>query len=301
MESRQADLDRAVRDAAAVLAGAGIESASTDAEVLAAHVLGVNRAEAARQRALGRTLTVPQSAAFRDLVHDRARRIPLQHLTGRAHLCGVTVDVGPGVFVPRPETEVTVRHALDAVLAAHAPGRAVRVVDLCTGSAVIAVAIAAEAGSAGVDIRVVGVEVSPEAVAWARRNAERHGGGRVEVREGDVARACDDLCADLEGRTDVVVANPPYVPDGAEPTDPEARDHDPALALFGGPDGTAVVAQVARTAARLLRPGGTVVVEHGEAQGPAVSRLLAASGLTGGRTHRDLTGRPRVTVARGDG
>ncbi|MGF1647872.1 MAG: peptide chain release factor N(5)-glutamine methyltransferase [Kineosporiaceae bacterium] len=293
-----ADLDRTVRDAAAVLAAAGIETAAGDAEVLAGHVLGLGRSETARQRALGRTLTVPQSAAFRDLVHDRARRIPLQHLTGKAHLRGVTVEVGPGVFVPRPETEVTVQHALDAVLAAHVPGRAVRVVDLCTGSAVIAVAVAAEAAGAGVDVRVVGVEVSPEAVAWARRNAERYGGGLVEVRAGDVAGACDDLCADLVGRTDVVVANPPYVPDGAAPTDPEARDHDPALALFGGPDGTAVVGQVARTAARLLRPGGTVVVEHGEAQGPVVARLLAAAGLPGGRTHRDLTGRARVTVAR---
>jgi release factor glutamine methyltransferase len=301
MDGRQGDLDRAVRDAAAVLAAAGIESAGADAELLAAHVLGLDRRETARQRALGRTLDVPQCAAFRDLVHDRARRVPLQHLTGKAHVRGLTVDVGPGVFVPRPETEVTVHHALEAVLDAHVPGCRVRVVDLCTGSAVIAVALATEAAAAGVDVRVVGVEVSREAVAWARRNAERYGGGRVEVREGDVAGACDDLCADLVGRTDVVVANPPYVPDGAEPKDPEARDHDPAPALFGGPDGTDVLREVAATAGRLLRPGGTAVVEHGETQGDAVIRLLGAAGLPGGRTRPDLTGRPRVTVARRDG
>lgn len=297
MDVGHLDLDRAVREAAADLAAAGIGPAAAEAEILAAHVLGVTRSEVARQRALGRLLDVPHAATFRDLVHDRTGRIPLQHLTGKASLRGVTVDVGPGVFVPRPETEVTARHALDAVLAAGVPGRRVRVVDLCTGSAVIAVAIAVEAAAAGVDVHVVGVELDHQAVAWARRNAERHGGGRVEIREGDVAHAADDLCADLVGRTDVVVANPPYIPVGVRPKDPEARDHDPALALYAGPDGMAVVRVVAATAAELLRAGGTVVVEHGEEQGPLVAAHLAAAGLGGGITHPDLTGRPRVTVA----
>lgn len=298
MDLAHLDLDRAVREAAADLAAAGIGPAAAEAEILVGHVLGVPRSEVARERVLGRLLDVPQAARFRDLVHDRTRRVPLQHLIGKATLREVTLDVGPGVFVPRPESEVTAGRALDAVLAFGSAGRPVRVVDLCTGSAAIALAVATEAAAAGVDVRVVGVEVDPQAAAWARRNADKYGGGRVEIRVGDVAGAPADLCADLVGRTHVVVANPPYVPTGVEPKDPEARDHDPALALYAGPDGMEVVRAVAATAADLLRPEGTVVVEHGEEQGPRVAALLAAAGMPGGVTHTDLTGRPRVTVAR---
>jgi release factor glutamine methyltransferase len=296
-------LDRVVREAAAELASAGIESADGDAELLAAHVVGVDRAEVARQRALGRLLTVGQVVLLRDLVDERIKRVPLQHLTGKAHLRSVTVDVGPGVFVPRPETEITIQHALEAVLAAgRTPGRPaaapVRVVDLCTGCAVIPVAVLAEARAAGIPVRAVGVEISHQAAAWARRNAERYGAGGVEIREGPVAGCWQELCDDLVGRAHVVVANPPYVPVGQEPRDPEARDHDPAIALYAGRDGLDVMRQVATAAGRLLRPGGTVVLEHGESQGEAVRALLVESGLAGPATHPDLTGRPRVTVAR---
>lgn len=290
-------LDRVIRQVTDDLARAGIDSAGAEAELLAAHVIGVDRADLARQRALGRLVSVPEAATLRDLVVERCKRVPLQHLTGKAHLRTVTVDVGPGVFVPRPETEVTVEHTLAAVLDAGATGRTVRLVDLCTGSAVVPVAVVAEAAAAGVEVRAVGVELDPQAVAWATRNAQRYGAGRVEIRAGGVAGCATGLCGDLAGRVDVVSANPPYIPDGELPKDVEARDHDPALALFAGPDGLTVVRDVAAAAALLLRDGGTLVVEHGERQGDAVAGILSGAGLESPRTHPDLTGRPRVTVA----
>ncbi len=284
-------VDSAVRAAAGVLATAGIEAAGAEAELLLAHVLRMDRRDLAKRRAVGDELLESAAARFHDLVARRARRVPLQHLTGVAHFRRISLDVGPGVFVPRPETEIAVGLALSAVLAA--PWRPVRLVDLCAGSGVIALSVVKEAAAAGVEVSAVAVELSPAAVVWTRRNVERLGAGRVEVREQGVAQCCTDL----DGRVDVVTANPPYIPDGAVPRDPEVRDHDPAVALFGGADGLDVVRQVARTAARLCRADGSVVIEHGEYQGPAVAGILQDAGFRDPVTHRDLTRRPRTTVA----
>jgi release factor glutamine methyltransferase len=245
---------------------------------------------------------------YADLVDERATRIPLQHLTGRAPFRGLDLAVGPGVFVPRPETEVVAGAAIEAaaqvaieVAAQVAAGGGadrgpVLVVDLGAGSAAIAIALAVEVPSA----RVVAAEVSEAARAWAASNIADLAPGRVDLRAVDVTSslARDDL-ADLLGRVDVVVSNPPYVPSDQEPVDPEVRDHDPEVALYGGgADGLAVPRQVIALAADLLVPGGRFVMEHADVQRAAV---LTAMDRHGGWVdvvdHDDLTGRPRYVTA----
>jgi release factor glutamine methyltransferase len=284
------DLREGVRAAAARLRDAGVASADVDAVELAAYVLEVDAAEVRRLMVLGGR-TLPGSYA--DLVDERARRVPLQHLTGRAHFRRLTLSVGPGVFVPRPETEVLVDLALVEVDRLSAAGaEAVRVVDLCSGSGAIALSVRAERPDA--DVR--GLELSPDAYAWSVANRDRLGLD-VRLEQGDATLPCFE---DWAGAVDVVTVNPPYIPVGAVPVDPEVRDHDPDVALYGGSeDGLAIPLAVARTAARLLRPGGLVLVEHADSQGESLPRRLAATGeWTDVTDHDDLSARPRVTVAR---
>jgi len=281
-------LRRLLDSATATLAAAGVPSARHDAEALAAHVLGLRRAQLIQRDGLGDT----HEAAYLELVSRRAARVPLQHLTGTAAFRHLELAVGPGVFVPRPETEVLAGWVIDAVR----PLRAPVVVDLCTGSGAVALAIAAEVPAA----QVHAVEVDPAAHAWAVRNVERCGlAARVRLHLADAGGAL----ADLEGRVDAVASNPPYIPLGCDPIDPEARDHDPAVALWSGQDGLAMVRVVAGAAARLLRPGGVLAVEHADSQGESVPRLLRGAGhWTDVQDHQDLAGRPRFTTAtRGGG
>ncbi len=277
----------ALRAAAGRMREAGIVgNPEGEALTLAAHALGVPEDE------LRRTLVLrPETAAppaFDALVEERLRRIPLQHLTGRAHFRRLALEVGPGVFVPRPETEVVVDLALAA---ADAAGPAPVVVDLCTGSGAIAFAVKDERPAA----EVHAVEVSREAYAWADRNQSRLDLD-VDLRLGDAT----DAFPDLDGEVDVVVSNPPYIPVGMVPVDPEVRDHDPEVALYGGSDdGLRVPLAVAARATELLRPGGVLVMEHADTQGEALPAALRATGAwTDVVDHPDLTGRPRVTVAR---
>jgi release factor glutamine methyltransferase len=273
-------------DAARTLAEAGVESPRVDAELLLAHVLGCSRT---------RLLTladVPDAdaARFAGLLDQRADRVPLQHLTGRAAFRHLELAVGPGVFVPRPETELLVDWALQRLDGLSGP----IVVDLGSGSGAIALSIAHEHPGA----RVTAVERDPGAIAWTRHNAlARVGAGDAPV--GVVAGDMTDpaLLSELEGRVDVVVSNPPYVPDGA--TVPrEVADHDPPLALWGGPDGLDVVRGLLGTAARLLRPGGWLGIEHADQQGTALPAVVRAhGGFTDVEDHPDLAGRPRFTTA----
>ena len=284
------DLREGVRAAAARLRDAGVASADVDAVELAAHVLEVDASEVRRLMVLGGRILPGWDAV---LVDERARRVPLQHLTGRAHFRRLTLSVGPGVFVPRPETEVLVDLALVEVDRLSAAGaEAVRVVDLCSGSGAIALSVRAERPDA--DVR--GLELSPDAYAWSVANRDRLGLD-VRLEQGDATLPCFE---DWAGAVDVVTVNPPYIPVGAVPVDPEVRDHDPDVALYGGSeDGLAIPLAVARTAARLLRPGGLVLVEHADSQGESLPRRLAATGQwTDVTDHDDLSARPRVTVAR---
>lgn len=286
-----ADLRDGVRAATTRLREAGVASAEVDAVELAAHVLGVDSSEVRRLLVLGGR-TLPSTYAA--LVDERARRVPLQHLTGRAHFRHLTLSVGPGVFVPRPETEVLVELALDEVdrVAATRPDAPVLVVDLCSGSGAIALSVKAERPVA----EVRGLEVSPDAYAWALANRDRLG-LEVDLRQGDATRPCFE---DWAGQVDVVTVNPPYIPVGAVPLDPEVRDHDPEVALYGGSeDGLAIPLAVVAVAARLLAPGGLVLVEHADSQGESLPRRLAATGEWADVVdHDDLSGRPRVTAAR---
>ncbi|MET8430400.1 peptide chain release factor N(5)-glutamine methyltransferase [Nocardia sp. NPDC004860] len=280
----------AVREAVEILATAGVHSPQADAEYLAAHVLGVDRG----RLALMPMLTPDQLEEYRKLVARRAERVPLQHLTGTAAMGEIDLAVGPGVFVPRPETELLFAWALaqlEALGHEHQP----IVVDLCTGSGALALAIA----HARPDVQVHAVELDTEALAWARRNARQladEGDTPIDLHAGDVTDPA--LLAQLNGRVDVVVCNPPYIPEDAE-LDPEVIDHDPHRALFGGPDGLSVIRPMTATIARLLREDGTVAVEHDDTNGSGVAALFAAhGGFTDIVEHPDLAGKPRFVVAR---
>ncbi len=271
-------LQQAISDAAIVLATAGIDSARTDAEQLAAHVLGVDR---------GRLMFAdPEPRAldeFRALVGQRARRIPLQHLLGTAAFGPLTLAVGPGVFIPRPETEALLEWAQTVPVR---PGGVI--VDLCSGSGALALALARYRP----DARVIAVERSEEALRYARANVD---GTTVELLHADVTDR--DVLADLSGEVDLVVANPPYIPDGAE-LEPEVAEHDPHSALFGGPDGMAVIEPIVELVSRLLRPGGQVGVEHDDSTSVATVELFGAAGVfTGIAARRDLAGRRRFVTA----
>ncbi len=275
--------DELLRAAIGHLQLAGVPDPRVDAELLLAHVLGTSRGRAQALALIGITVSVEVATRYRELILRRGQREPLQHLTGHAGFRHIELAVGPGVFVPRPETEVLVEHAL---LGLPEGGRAV---DLGTGSGAIALSIAHERP----DAEVVGVERSPEAFAWASRNRDRIGATNARIVLGDLA----DAVPEWDGTVDVVVSNPPYVPDGMIPRDPEVERFDPALALYGGPDGLDPMRAVAVTAVRLLLPGGLLAVEHGELQGAEV-RALLGDAWQDAATHPDLTGRDRVTTAR---
>ncbi len=270
--------------AAAELAAAGVDSPAQDARILLSFVSGV---ELLRLPLLTE-LDDDHARRFRQLVARRAGRVPLQHLTGRAHFRSIEVEVGPGVFVPRPETEVMTGWAIDAlasmITARHRP----LVVELGTGSGAIAKAISYELTRT--DIHAV--EISPEAAAYARRNLADT---LVELHVEDMTTALPEL----NGTVDLVIANPPYIPlEAYASVPPEVRDHDPPLALFAGQDGLDAIKVVTDVAARLLRPAGFVCVEHGDVQGEsAVAVLVASCAFRGVRDHRDLTGRPRFVTA----
>jgi release factor glutamine methyltransferase len=278
-------LKPALADATRRLAHAGVPSARHDAEVLAAHVLGCSRGDLLVRSEI-------DQGAYESLIIRRASREPLQHLTGRAHFRHLELEVGPGVFVPRPETEVLAGWVIDRLCSA-GPAEPV-VVDLCTGSGAVALAVSTEVPGSVVHA----VELDPAAHAWAMRNLA---GSGVRLVRGDLV----DALGELNATVDVVVANPPYIPfDAWESVDPEVRDHDPAAALWADGDGLTVIRQVERTAARLLRAGGVIAVEHADVQVESAPAVFAATGAWHEvRDHRDLAGRSRfVTATRvGDG
>jgi release factor glutamine methyltransferase len=266
--------------AVAELATSGVASPRVDAELLAAHVLEIPR---------GRLLLVDsiredELRRFRLLVAERARRIPLQHLLGTAAFRHIELSVGDGVFIPRPETELLAGWGIERARSGDI------VVDLCSGTGAIALSVADEVKTT----RVYAVERSPVALGFLRRNAAAF--PAVDVVEGDVTDP--GLLPELSHRVAVLLCNPPYVPDGT-PVPPEVADHDPAEAVFGGADGLEVIRPVIALAARLLKPGGHVGIEHDDVHGDAVPALLRKDGrFTEVTAHPDLTGRPRFATAR---
>lgn len=273
-----------LRAAATRLAEAGIDSARVDAERLATHITGLDRAGLL----LAREFPPAHLGAYWEAIERRAERVPLQHIIGETGFRYLTLDVRPGVFVPRPETETVAGEAIDF---ARALGRPARIVDLCTGAGGIAIACASET-----DSEVWAVDINPDAVDLTRANATRNNAA-VDVRHGDVRDPM--LLAELAGTIDVVVSNPPYIPFDAEPIDPEVRDHDPDLALYGGgADGLEVPRAVIDRAHELLRDGGLLVIEHGDDQGAAMREAVRArGGFAQIETRQDLTNRDRMVRA----
>jgi release factor glutamine methyltransferase len=281
-------LSQAVRpllaEATDVLRRAGVESPAQDARILLSFVSGV---ELARLPLLD-DLDDDHVRRFRGLIMQRADRVPVQHLTGRTHFRRIDVEVGPGVFVPRPETEVMTGWAIDQLRSLVTRDRRPLAVELCAGSGVISKAIASELTR--VDIHAV--EVSEEAAAYARRNLADT---LVDLHVADMKTAL----VELNGSVDLVIANPPYIPlEAYESVAPEARDHDPVQALFAGADGLDAIKVVIDVARRLLRPGGFLCFEHADVQGESAPALVcASSGFTAVRDHLDLAGRPRFVTA----
>jgi release factor glutamine methyltransferase len=254
-----------LREAAARLEAAGVASPMHDARVLLRHA-------AAHSLDVG------------PLIERRAARVPLQHIVGSAGFRHLELAVGPGVFVPRPESELLVDAVLGFVAGASAP----LVVDLCAGSGAIGLSVAKECPAARVHL----VEVSDTALPWLRRNAA--GYPNVTIHHADLTAAPTGV----DHSVDVVVSNPPYVADDERDlVDPEVRDHDPGPALWAGADGLDVIRAVAARARDLLRPGGQLIVEHSDRQGEAAPRVVAAAGFADVADHPDLTGRPRFVTA----
>lgn len=279
-----------LQQAASQLREVGVSSADQEARQLLAHAAGV---ELDRLPLLD-DVEDAHAAYFQTLINKRVRRVPLQHLTGRAHFRYLELEVGPGVFVPRPETEVMTGWAIEQLrpmVYAVARGESRHlpvVVELGTGSGAVAKSIAVELTGT----RVHAVEISEEAAAYAARNLVDT---TVELYVQDMVGALPEL----NGSVDLVIANPPYIPlDAFESVVPEARDHDPPLALFSGDDGLDAIKIVAAEAARLLRPAGLLCIEHADVQGESAQRVLVQHGAFAGvRDHLDLAGRPRFVTA----
>lgn len=266
---------------------AGIASALADAELLVGFVTGWTRGEVAAKAFMRTELDAEQLVRIGELGDRRETREPLQHITGQAPFRHMVLEVGHGVLVPRPETELVAQLAIDALM--QVPNPSPLAVDLGTGTGALALSLVTEVPHS----RVVAVERFDDALVWAKRNIDRLGDDRVTLVQADASEALPELV----GTVDVVVTNPPYIPDAQKPADIEVLGYDPETALFGGDDGLRDIRTFIASAARLLRPGGVLVLEHGDNQGAAVRAIAADAGFRGATTHTDLLHRERALTA----
>jgi release factor glutamine methyltransferase len=273
-------LAEAISKIASRLRAAGIVSFEAESEILLADFLSISRGEL---NALALTGEERDLSEFEDLVRRRESREPLQHITGKAPFRSIELQVGPGVFIPRFETELVTQVAIDFLRTLPKPGTAV---DVGTGSGAIAISLALETSAS-----VVAIEQSAEACEFARRNIAALA-PEVELIHGDFA----DTLPSLED-VDLVISNPPYIPSGAVPLDPEVRDFDPEAALYSGEDGLNAIRELAVLAQIPLRSGGLLVIEHADTQSDEVSELLLSEGWRAVSVHPDNTGRLRAVSA----
>jgi release factor glutamine methyltransferase len=280
-------LSDVVQHAAKRFAEVGIDSAQVDAELLAGHVLGLSRGGVQSAIISGQQLSETENETINNFYARRLKREPLQHITGIAYFRNLELQVGRGVFIPRPETEFVAQLAIDA-LRSYANQSPIGV-DLGTGSGAIALAMATEVSNS----KIFAVEKSIEAIEFTQRNFETYAQANGLLVQGDLK----DAFAELNDLVSVVASNPPYIPQDAVPKDIEVKLHDPDLALYGGEDGMQVMHFVSATAMRLLHTGGTLVVEHADSQANQVCQLLLADGWRQVRSHKDLTGRDRAVTA----
>lgn len=279
-------LSEILQHATAKFDSAGIESARIDAEILAAHVLSMTRAQLQIAALTNQQVSHEQSAALANVFARRFAREPLQHITSVAYFRNLELTVGNGVFVPRPETEIVVQLAIDELRNSKVAEPIA--VDLGTGSGAIALAMHTEVQNA----KVFAVEVSPEAHKFASANFARYG------LAGPILGDLTDAFQQLNDAVSVVISNPPYIPIDMVPVDPEVHLFDPKLALYGGVDGLDVIRQVILVAKRLLQSDGLVVIEHADSQSMQVCELLLAEGFFDVQAHKDLTNRDRAVTAR---
>lgn len=278
-------MSEAIAKATKELTAAGVISPAVDAELLAGHLLGCSKSEIIKLSLSGKDLNDHEEISFFELVARRAKREPLQHITGIAHFRNLELKVGPGVFVPRPETELLVDYSLELVSGIEKPA----IADLCSGSGAIAISLATEIQGSS----VFAVEKSAEAFDYLTSNFAAYGLDVDFTCLGDLA----DELADKFEYFDLVVSNPPYIPEGAVPIYEEVRLFDPGLALYGGSDGLDVVRAISTRALHLLKPAGFIVLEHSENQAAAIGELLLADGWLNVASRQDLTGRDRMTSA----
>ena len=264
---------------------AGVLSPSVDAELLGCFILEASRSELTLLAIAGEIFPENRLADFLEAVQRREKREPLQHITGLAPFRHLELEVGPGVFIPRPETEQLVDLAIQKLESIQNPV----IVDLCSGSGAISIALTTEvAGSI-----VFSVELSKDAFSFLTRNYQRYGLDPKSLRNENLTTAL----AEMEAGVDLVVSNPPYIPDAAVSIDLEVQLHDPALALYGGADGLDVIRQISTRAWYLLRPGGHLVLEHAHTQAPAIGELLLTQGWQEVVSASDLTGKDRMISA----
>ena len=286
------ELDRTAVDVfdrvVARLTEAGIPTSVGDAEIILAHALGVRRSDVQSGALNDAILTVDQRDRVLDFTNRRVDREPLQHLTGRAFFRQLELSVGPGVFVPRRETEFVTQLAIDALLASELEHPIA--VDLGTGAGAIALSMAVEVPAA----TVYGVEISPEAFTWTSQNFAEHAPHNGHPVLGDMT----DALSHLDGKVDVVAGNPPFLAEGVEPVTPEVRLFDPGVSWAAGGDGLLIIRALSKTARRLLKPGGHLAFEHGISQGRRVGELLESDGWLSITNHQDPRGEYRVTTAR---
>jgi len=277
----------ALKDATERLTRSGVASPQVDAELLLAHVTGVSRGEVLAWVHTDRSLTADQVVDWDRLLARREKREPLQHLTGTAAFMSFEVSVGPGVFVPRPETQALVEAAIDQALAMAVGEEGVRILDLCSGSGVVAISLARAIPHANVSA----VEASPEALAYLERNVENLA-PNIRVVALSVVECAEEFG---DSGFDMILANPPYVPVSEVPNDPEVATYDPAMALFGGADGLDIVHHIQALVNSHLRPGGYLAIEHSNLQGDAVRAIMNSAGMRSVSTEKDFAERERFT------
>lgn len=268
------------------LSAAGVISPSVDAELLGCFVLGVERSELTMLALRAETFPESKVAEYLLAVSRREKREPLQHITGFAPFRHLELEVGPGVFIPRPETEQLVELAIEKIKGIQNPV----VVDLCSGSGAIAISMATELAGA----EVYAAELSEQAFGFLERNYQKYGLDIKTAKNQDLVTAFDEL----EGQVDLVISNPPYIPDAAVPVDIEVKLHEPSLALYGGEDGLDVIRQISSRALHLLKTSGLILIEHADTQAHAISELLLNGGWQEVASSQDLAGKNRMISAR---
>jgi release factor glutamine methyltransferase len=279
-------ISEALKTATEKLASAGVQTPDVDALLLSCFVLGVPRSELTMRSLSNETFPESMLGQYLEAVARREKREPLQHITGLAPFRYVELHVGPGVFTPRPETEQLVGLAIEKIKGVKNP----RVVDLCSGSGAIAISIATEL----VGAEVYSVELSEQAFGFLKRNYEKYGLDSGSAKNADLEEAFDEL----QGTFDLVISNPPYIPDAAVPVDLEVQLHEPSLALYGGEDGLDVIRKVSSRALYLLKPSGLLLIEHSDSQALAISQLLLTQGWLEVISSKDLAGKDRMISAR---